>query len=189
MFLPGDELNAANDLWKQLPEDLRSAAEEKLTPGETPLVWFELDLDADLHYARGLLVLTDRRLIEVGPVEIRESRERPTKELISVRSIPLDTFTGLCARELGNTGILELLGTEKLLCHWRYTIGRASLAHRFVSRYERLRKGDLSSNGEEPEGTPTTVCPSCGEISLRVNSFVPTVDRPRTNRSPARFSG
>ena len=34
--------------------------------GETPLAWFEPDLDARLRFARGLVVLTDQRYPELG---------------------------------------------------------------------------------------------------------------------------
>ena len=63
----GDDLNATNDSWEQLPDDLRRAAEAQLEAGESPLAWLELDLDTRLHYARGLLVLTPSRLLDIGP--------------------------------------------------------------------------------------------------------------------------
>ena len=62
---------------------------------------------------------------------------------------PLDAIGGLRAKDQAGVGRLELLGPESLLCHWRYTIGRAPLAHRLADRFERLRQGELSG-GEEP---------------------------------------
>ena len=59
-------MNATNDSWEQLPDDLRRAAETQLAVGESPLAWLELDLNARLHYARGLLVLTPSRLLDIG---------------------------------------------------------------------------------------------------------------------------
>ena len=79
-------MTATNDTWEQLPADLRGMVEAQLAGGETPLVWLEPDLDARLHYARGLLVLTDRRLIAVGPGELAETagrgRRRPCRSTI-----------------------------------------------------------------------------------------------------------
>ena len=80
-----------------------------------------------------------------------------------MRSWPLDAASGLRAKDQNSAGRLELLGPAGLVCHWRYTIGRSSLAHRLAKRFERLRQGELSG-GEETGEAPTTVCPSCGAI-------------------------
>ena len=42
---------------------MTSLAEAKLEPGESPLAWFEPDLTPRLHYAAGLVVLTNRRVL------------------------------------------------------------------------------------------------------------------------------
>jgi ATP-binding cassette subfamily B protein len=148
-------LNAANDSWEQLPADLRSVAEAQFEAGESLLAWLELDLDTRLHFARGLLVLTSHRLLDIGPVEAGEAPQG--------RSWPLDAASGLRAKEQGSAGRLELLGPAGLLRHWRYTIGRSPQAHRLVQRFERLRRGELAG-GDETGDAPTTVCPSCGAI-------------------------
>jgi len=38
-----------------------------LREGEIPLAWFSPDLDSRLHYAYGLVVLTNRSLISIQP--------------------------------------------------------------------------------------------------------------------------
>ena len=156
-------MTATNDTWERLPADLRGMVEAQLAAGETPLVWLELNLDSRLHYARGLLVLTDRRLIAVGPAELPENDSRPTPTALPFLGWPLATIEGLRAKEQAGVGALDLLGTENLVCQWRYTIGRAPQAHRLADRFERLRRGELAG-GEEPAELPTTVCPSCGVI-------------------------
>jgi ATP-binding cassette, subfamily B, bacterial len=147
-------LNVTTDTWEQLPADLRNAAEAQLAADEKPIAWLELDLDAKLRYSRGLLVLTDRRLLDVGPA---------TPEGLPCRSWPLATIQALRAKEQPGIGALDLLGAESLLCQWRYTIGRTPQVHRLVDRFERLRAGELAG-GEELAEPPTTVCPSCGAI-------------------------
>ena len=154
-------MNATNDTWEQLPADLRGMAEAQLAADETPLCWLELDLDTRLHYARGLLVLTDRRLIDVGPAE--PTARAGASMALPFRSWPLATIHGLRAKEQAGVGALELLGVESLLCHWRYTIARAPQAHRLAERFDRLRQSELAG-GEEFVEPPTTVCPSCGVI-------------------------
>jgi ATP-binding cassette, subfamily B, bacterial len=49
------------------------------------------------------------------------------------------------------------------LARWRYTIGRAPLAHQLADRFERHRQGELAGEEELAE-LPTTACPSCGAI-------------------------
>src|SRR5436305_6447092 len=45
-----------------LPPARESQGRGQLAPGESVLAWFEPDLDHRLHYAPGLVVLTDRRV-------------------------------------------------------------------------------------------------------------------------------
>jgi ATP-binding cassette subfamily B protein len=163
------DLTSNNDTWEQLSADLRGAVEAQLASGETPLVWLELDLDARLHYSSGLLVLTNRRFIEV----VRSLSKTPSWQLISgtqkkpeeplaFRSWPLETIQQLRVKEQAGVGTLDMLGAESLLGQWRYTIAKAAKAHRFIDRFERIHKG-ASDNGDETE-LPTIVCPSCGAI-------------------------
>ncbi len=76
----GGELNAINDSWEHLPFDLRTAAKAELAAGESPLAWLELDLDTRLHFSRGLVVLTPRRLLAVEPEESTEPEPDKEKE-------------------------------------------------------------------------------------------------------------
>lgn len=156
-------MTVTNETWEQLPPDLRGMVEAQLAPGETALAWLELNLDPRLQYARGLLVLTDRRLVDVGPTEPAESLGKAVTTAIPFRSWPLPAIHGLRAREQAGVGALELLGREGLLCQWRYTIGHAPQAHRLADRLERMHKGEAAGE-EEPAELPTTVCPSCGAI-------------------------
>ncbi|MEN6407297.1 MAG: ABC transporter transmembrane domain-containing protein [Thermoguttaceae bacterium] len=143
-------MNAANDNWNQIPAEWRDRAEALFSADETPICWLEFDLDNRLHYVEGLLVLTDRRLIDVG------------SEPAQTRSWPLASMRSMRAKEQAGIGSLELLGPDRLLSHWRYTIGRAPAAHQLAAHLERLRQG--KREGEEPSEQPTTVCPSCGAI-------------------------
>ena len=156
-------MNAANDTWEALPADLRGMLEAQLAAAEKPLVWLEFDVDSHLRYARGLLVLTDRRLLEIGPAEAVASVPSAVQPGVPCRAWPLTAIKGLRAKEHAGLGALELLGAESLLGQWHYTIGRAAQAHRLVDRFDRPRRGDRAG-GEEPAEAPTRVCPSCGAI-------------------------
>ena len=150
---------AAYDAWEQIPADLRGTAETYMAPGETPLAWLELDLDTNLRYGRGLVVLSDRQLMAVGPPAVGDHEP----QALPVQSWPLAAIAGMRAKEHPGVGMLELLGPDSLLCHWRYTIGRAPIAHRLADRFERLRQGEALSGDDLADAAPTT-CPSCGAI-------------------------
>jgi len=143
-------LNAASENWEQLPAALRGPVEAQFIADETPICWFEFDLDDRLHYARGLLVLTNQRLIDAA-----SSGE--------VRCWKASEMAGLRAKEHAGIGALSLLGTDRLLARWCYTIGRSPQAHRLIGRFDRVRQGEADGE-EDAAAPPTTVCPSCGAI-------------------------
>src|SRR5215470_17735026 len=128
----------------QLPPEWQAAVAKRLEPGEEPLAWFEPDLDDALRYARGLVVLTDRRLLasEVGG---ERWRVWPLAVCMSLRNI-----------EQGSAGTLELVGTDSRLARWQYTAGRAAAARRLTQRL-----ADLQAGGDARAG-PVAFCPSCG---------------------------
>ena len=49
-----------------LPDIWLPAVRGQLAAGENLLGWLELDLDAELRFAHGLIALTDRRLLSWG---------------------------------------------------------------------------------------------------------------------------
>ncbi len=51
------------EIWEGYPGWVESLVRAKLQPDETPLAWFEPDLTPRLHYAAGLVVLTNRRVL------------------------------------------------------------------------------------------------------------------------------
>jgi ATP-binding cassette, subfamily B, bacterial len=140
-------LNEAPSLLSTLPADRRDEIVRQLQPGETLLGWFEPDLNAQLHFARELVILTDRRLLH-RPSGVTASWEsRPLKESISLRTV-----------EHGSAGSLELLEPSGRLTCWRYTVAKSTTAERLVQKlasWQRSRQADDVSPA-------TAVCPSCG---------------------------
>ena len=129
-----------------------------LAPGETPLVWMELDLDAKLRYARGLVALSDRRLLSVEPAATSGGNY-----VDSFRSWPIDSSLTLRTEEQSGMGILELIDAEKLLARWRFTAGKVKTAHHISLRFVRLQEGEPSEEEDSSE-LLAAVCPSCGAI-------------------------
>lgn len=134
-------MTEAADSWTTLPEPWRPAIRHHLEAGETLLAWFEPDLDDRLQYSRHLVVLTDRRLLELSADDAEG------------RSWNLTPDGTLQARERGGVGALEWLGPNGQLGLWRYTAGLAPAARRFVQRRE------THPTGMAP---PSSICPNCG---------------------------
>ena len=152
---------SVRDAWQNIQPGLRNTVEEQLEAGETPLAWFEPDLDTSLNYSSGLVVLTDRRVLSV---DLDEQLSTPSTTPLAdgqFRSWPLDSLATLHTREHASVGALELAGPAKQLAQWRYTIGRSSGAHRLVDRFQALKRSREGESEELPE-ISESICPSCG---------------------------
>jgi ATP-binding cassette subfamily B protein len=134
-----------------LPERWRRETESRLEPGETPLGWFEHDLDARLAYTRGLVVLTARRVLAAEEDGAADPRWH---------SWPLAPETDLRLEEQGGVGTLELAGPDGRLAHWRYTAGLSAGAQRLVQRRAAMRSAIAGASALPGK----TVCPSCGAV-------------------------
>lgn len=124
----------------------------RLHADELVLGWFEPDLDADLRFAEGLVVLTDSRLLAAGADG-------------AWSSWPLVEIEALRARERAGVGTLDLLNTEGRLAHWRYTAHRAAAARALADRFELLRRegpdaaAGGSASADEPDWARPEVTP------------------------------
>ncbi|MFL5245362.1 MAG: ABC transporter ATP-binding protein [Gemmataceae bacterium] len=128
-----------------IPPERHSAVANELEAGESLEAWFEPDLDRQLRYIRGLVVLTNRRLL---------SLERGS----SGRQIwTLEPDVALRALEHGGTGTLELINRSTRLMHWRYTAARSADALHLVQRLADLHSSQDGRNG-------LAICPSCGSV-------------------------
>jgi ATP-binding cassette subfamily B protein len=116
---------------EEFPEAWRAALEARVEPGERVLDWFQPDLDRQLRYDDGLVVLTDRRVL-LGEARAEEGLDR---------SWPLAAVASLRVRERSGLGTLDVLGASGRLDGCRFTIRRASAVHRFVESLQSLRRG------------------------------------------------
>lgn len=105
--------------------------------GESPLATFTHDLDENLCFAKGTLVLTNRRLIhEVFPSGngsgLLQSGCREAQSWLLTRDMAFNVYayTGV--------GELELRMGDRLLARLHYTIGRHPEACAFVKTFEAL---------------------------------------------------
>lgn len=141
-------LTTAKEVLGSLPATWCRAAEAHLEPGEHVLAWFEPDLDQGLCFNRGLLILTDRRLLGTDRSSGGNEVHPPWETWTLGPDVTLQTA------EQGGAGTLELVGPVGRLAHWRFTIGLSPDARRLVNRWSAAR------TGQELPGA--SVCPSCG---------------------------
>ncbi|HUY32224.1 MAG TPA: ABC transporter ATP-binding protein [Pirellulales bacterium] len=185
------------DLRGRLPESWRASVGAQLAPGEALQAWFEPDLDTRLRFDKGLVILTDRRLLSAGPATSPPPSEKGDKTRWQWASWPLDSVTALVNGRHDGAGCLELLALDERLAHWRYTLGRAGAADRLVQEFEaRQRHGGLGGGGlggGDPlrlDGDVLTdrakpLCPSCGGAVSPVEVDCPTCGPVKESRPAA----
>jgi len=108
---------------------------------ETPLAALDIDLDAQLAFRAGRLVLT------------------PTHVIDGERRWPLAGGLSLAHHDHKGIGTLELLDGERLLARWRYTLSHNPAALKFERAFNRQR--DSLVRGLPPEPPAAATCPVC----------------------------
>src|SRR3954471_5207709 len=138
----------------ELPEPLNAAFRRSVLANESPVAWVQTDLDAELRFASGLVVLTDRRLLSFLPIANGASRSDKPDEWALAPTLSVR------AHEHAGLGSLELFEGETRLARWRFTAVQAPAANRLVRRFEALVR-PASAGADEVR---TWVCPSCGAV-------------------------
>ncbi|HWA98024.1 MAG TPA: ABC transporter ATP-binding protein [Pirellulales bacterium] len=131
-----------------------------LEPGEEIVAWLETDLDQQMRYGRGLVLLTDRRLAASPSAPAAEGNSADP----DWQTWPVADVADLTIREDGAVGTLELFGIASRLAFWRFTAAKATHAHRLAVRFNDLRRASQIEPDEDLQATGETVCPSCGAV-------------------------
>ena len=126
-----------------------------LDPGENVYASLAVDLDEQLRFGLGQVLLTGRRLLACIAG--------------SGRWVSYPLHPGLSLRHADHAGVgsLELASPGERLARWRFTLAVNVQALRFVRRFEQLQRAraeDLPAEGDDP-----TLCPSC-HAALPVDS-------------------
>ena len=119
----------------------------QLATNETVLAWLEIDLDAQLRYAPGLIVLTTQRLIA-------RSADDKLWQAHSFRQ-----GLTLTRRDHSGVGSLELFDEKSRLGLWRYTLGGDIAAGRLIEHFSRQLAFALT--GKIPPSPTQALCPNC----------------------------
>ena len=130
-----------------LPDTWRNAVDSQLQAQETLLAWLEIDLDARLSFASGMVVLTTRRLLarQAGDTQWQSHDFRDG--------------LSLTRRDHSGVGSLELFDKNGRLAIWRYTLGGDIAAGRLIDHFDRQLEYHLT--GRLPPQPPQALCPNC----------------------------
>jgi len=131
----------------ELPEKWRSEVQTQLASGENVLGAMEVDLDAKLHFAKGFILLTERRIMARGPGE-SQWKQWPYHEGMSLK---LHDHAGV--------GHLELFDADRRLDCWRFTLGQNLQAIRLSEQFAPLLESHLT--GKPVEKEEEHACPTC----------------------------
>ena len=170
--------------WEGYPGWIRPIVEPQLQAGETPLTWFEPDLDANLKYRQGLLVLTEQRLISFELQETTGVNGRFAATVESTTAWPLVPGYSLTLHDMVGSGRLELVDPLRRLHCWPYTSGQAAGARRIVERLDALRKG-IPPSATTDAAVENIECTNCGAIFPAGPAMCPEC-RNQTAKPPVR---
>lgn len=130
-----------------LPDPWRDVVEKRLAAGENVVTWVTVDLDAQHHFADGIVILTDRRILARAPGEPEW------------RDWAFEPGMRLEHHDHAGVGHLELVTPAGRLAAWHFTLGMNLLAMRVIDQFQLRLQSHL--DGLEVESDDQAVCPSC----------------------------
>jgi len=119
-----------------------------LEPGEKILAWLEPDLDSNLFFAPGILLLTPSRLV---------ARESMAHGWVV---FPITSTQTLQHRDHAGVGTIELFDEALRLGVWRHTLGMAPAVGRLSEIFSQLKQ-KLADPLHAPAASAAS-CPTCG---------------------------
>lgn len=149
-------MNENSELQAQPQSWIRSLASQTLEPGEPILAWFEPDLNAQLQYTSGLVVLTGKRVLSYS-----FDGEPGENTVLEHRAWQITPESTLSAKDQGGLGRLELVDSTGTLATWRYTTARSPGARRIIDRLEQAKRGAAVEQEAETAIPRTVPCPVC----------------------------
>ena len=149
-----------------LPEGWKTPALAQLTPQENVLAWLEVDLDSHLHFARGLLIVTDQRVLSANSSAGSE---------LQWSSWPIVAGLVMTHTDHAGVGTLSLLNSAQRMASWRFTLTHNVTAMRlqetFAARVEVLTHGASLQTQTEAR------CPQCKLILEHAGDECPVCHR------------
>ena len=133
----------------RLPNEWHRSVAKTLNADESVIAVLELDLNEQLHFAKGLVCLTNQGLIA--------SKE----DTSSWSRWPFSEDLKLQLHDHAGVANLELVGQAGRLANWRFTLAQNPMANRLAQHFQiELAKSLGKFNAELAEATQP-LCPSC----------------------------
>ena len=140
------EIPASEAFLNDIPTDWRQDVQVQLQTSENVLAALEVDLDINLNFVKGLVVVTDRRLMSRAANSAWQS---------------WDFRPGLALRHHDHAGVghLELLDANGRLAIWRFTLGHNLHAIRLLDQFQIYLASHVT--GQPPALPEGHRCPTC----------------------------
>jgi ATP-binding cassette, subfamily B, bacterial len=142
-------MHGHSDSFERLPSEWRRSITKIMNGNESVISVLELDLNEQLHFAKGLVCLTNQGLIASKEDSASWSRWPFSEDL----KLQLHDHAGVAN--------LELLSQAGRLASWRFTLAQNPVANRLVQHFQiELAKSLGRFNAELAEATQP-LCPTC----------------------------
>lgn len=142
-------IHSHSDSLERLPLEWRRSVAQTLNDHESVIAVLELDLNEQLHFAKGLVCLTNQGVIACKEQSATWSRWPFTEDL----KLQLHDHAGVAN--------LELLCKTGRLASWRFTLAQNPLANRLLQHFQiELAKSLGKFNADLAENTQP-LCPTC----------------------------
>ncbi|GJJ03845.1 ABC transporter [Duganella rhizosphaerae] len=138
---------SSNSSQSELPERWRSEIQAQLSQGENVVSALEVDLDEQLRFSKGIILVTERGVLARAPGRSDWQRWPFAKDL------------ALKHHDHAGVGHLELVDNGGRLGAWRFTLGQNLHAIRLVEQFGAHR--DSHALGVPVAREEKNVCPSC----------------------------
>ncbi|NVD71187.1 ATP-binding cassette domain-containing protein [Duganella sp. BJB1802] len=138
---------SSNTSQSELPERWRSEVQAQLSQGENAVSALEVDLDEQLRFSKGAIVVTERGVLARAPGRADWQHWPFAKDL------------ALKHHDHAGVGHLELVNNGGRLGAWRFTLGQNLQAIRLVEQFNAHR--DSHALGVPVVREEKNVCPSC----------------------------
>ena len=147
-------MTVSSENWNRLPEGLRRAVESQLESQESVAAFSAIDLDENLRFADGLVVLTSRRLLVVHRADSSGAAPADASNWTNcnVAAWPLEAIASLVSHDRGGLGQFEVLGHEARLASLHFTVGHAGTVRELIEAFDAVRRAAASpTEGFVPE--------------------------------------
>ncbi|TYQ21925.1 UNVERIFIED_ORG: ATP-binding cassette subfamily B protein [Zoogloea ramigera] len=145
--MTSQQLSTISSVGGELPDRWRSDIQAQLSQGENVVSALEVDLDQQLRFAKGVVVITNTRLLARAPGQEQW------------QAWPFSFDLSLEHHDHAGVGHLELVSARGRLAAWRFTLGQNLQAIRLIEHFAAQR--DSHSSGEPVISDETNMCPSC----------------------------